>query len=305
MSQPPYGGQPPEEPEDDQPTRLGMPIPAPYAQPPQQPQPPQAPQTPYGQQPPQPYGQPPAPEQPVYGQVPPPEQPVYGQPPQTPYGQTPQTPYGQPPQTPYEQQPPQYGQTPPGQPGPYGQPQTPYGQPQYGQYPGGQPGPYGQPGKSRKTGIILGVVAAVVVIGGGIGIAVNVSGSNGDAGCTTANQAFKTLNPKMKADGTAISSAGTGGMAQLKIAIDQYDSDVQAFSQQLGGAVGQSSHSDVKNAMNKVISDLDTVVTVMKGIENGDTSAANGASSTMSGLTTDGNALGKACKQYGVTLGKF
>ncbi|KPM51317.1 hypothetical protein CcI49_15795 [Frankia sp. CcI49] len=89
---------------------------------------------PYGQQPPQGYGQPPQ----GYGQQPPQgygQQPGYGQPPTGGgYGQQPPQGYGQPPQG-YGQQPPQgYGQ----QPG-YGQPPTGGG---YGQQP---PQGYGQP----------------------------------------------------------------------------------------------------------------------------------------------------------------
>ena len=97
-----------------------------------------------------------------------------------PYGQ--QNPYGQQPQT----GPGQYGQpqTGPGQYGQYGQPQTgpqpqagQYGQPQtgpgqtaqFGQNPYGQPGqPGGGPPRKSKTGLIIGIViAAVLVLGGG------------------------------------------------------------------------------------------------------------------------------------------
>ena len=103
----------------------------------------------------QPYGQQP------YGQQPPAQ--PYGQPPtaQQPYGQQP---YAEPVQPPYGQQ--QYGgQQPAGQ--PYAGEQ--YGQPQYpGQQPYGGPGGPGGPGapkKSRRTlWIVLGVIAAVLVL---------------------------------------------------------------------------------------------------------------------------------------------
>lgn len=75
-------------------------------------------QPPYGQNPPQPYGQPQAPN--PYGPPPPP----YGRPGQPPYGQ-PQPPYGQPgPPNPYGQQP---GPNPYGQQPGQGQPGPPYG----------------------------------------------------------------------------------------------------------------------------------------------------------------------------------
>ncbi|MFG1806064.1 hypothetical protein [Streptomyces sp. NPDC049040] len=119
----------------------------------------QPPPNPYGQQPPNPYGQQP-PQQPGYGQP----QPGYGYPQQ-----------GQPAQPPYGQQPPQqpgYGQPQPG----YGYPQQGQpGQPGYGQVPQ-QPGyGYGQPqmppqggGSGKRTGIIIGVVVALVAVGAGV-----------------------------------------------------------------------------------------------------------------------------------------
>jgi len=147
----------------------------------------------YGQQP---YGQQGQPGQPSYGQPgyesgQQPAQPPYGQPTQQ-FGQPQygQPGYGQPPygQPGYEsgQQPAQppyggYGQQPPyGQQGysdPYGQPQATQQFPQYGaQQPyGQQQGPYGQPGwtppPAKKGGkgplfALLGVVVAVVLIGG-------------------------------------------------------------------------------------------------------------------------------------------
>jgi hypothetical protein len=134
----------------------------------------QPPPNPYGQQPPNPYGQQPPQQQPGYGQ----QQPGYGYPQQ---GQPAQPAYGQPPQQPeygYPQQAqpaqpgyPQQGQ--PAQPG-YGYPQQ--GQPAYGQVPPPQPGyGYGQPpgapqggGGGKRTGIIIGVVVALVAVGAGV-----------------------------------------------------------------------------------------------------------------------------------------
>ncbi len=103
------------------------------------------------------------------------------QPPQHGYGQQPQPGWGQPPQ-------PGYGQ----QPGPYGQPQqAPFGQqggyPQQGPYGpqqgfGGYGGPGGPPPRKSKTGLIIGIAAAVtvVLVGGGIATAVLLN-DGGDA----------------------------------------------------------------------------------------------------------------------------
>ena len=112
----------------------------------------------------QPYGQQP------YGQQPP-AQPYGQQPPAQPYGQQPtaQQPYGQQPYT--EPGQPPYGQQPYGGQQPAGQPYAgeQYGQPQYpGQQPyggSGGPGGPGAPKKSRRTlWIVLGVIAAVLVL---------------------------------------------------------------------------------------------------------------------------------------------
>ncbi|WP_377271448.1 hypothetical protein [Peterkaempfera sp. SMS 1(5)a] len=150
-----------------------------------------------GQQYPQTPGQPP--QQPYGGS------PGYPPPPQQPYG-APQPPYGapQPPAPPYGQPPQPYGtpQPPPpayGQPNPYGQPQPPQQQgyppqPGYPQQPQQQfggpgyppPASPGQPGRSgkRRTGLVIGIVVAVLAVGGG-GAALLFRGS-GDSGAAMA-----------------------------------------------------------------------------------------------------------------------
>ncbi|WUH93499.1 hypothetical protein OG900_27585 [Streptomyces sp. NBC_00433] len=134
----------------------------------------QPPPNPYGQQPPNPYGQQP-PQQPGYG-YPQQGQPGYGYPQQD---QPAPPAYGQPPQQPA------YGQPPQQQPG-YGYPQQGQpGQPPYGQVPQ-QPGyGYGQPaapqggGSGKRTGIIVGVVVALVAVGAGIFFVTKGSDSGG------------------------------------------------------------------------------------------------------------------------------
>lgn len=140
----------------------------------------------YNQPPPNPYGQQPQgggygqPQQPPqgggYGQPQPqqpPQQGGYGQP-QPGYGQQ-QPGYGYPQQAPPAQAP--YGQVPPQQPA-YGQ-QPPYGQPPQ------QPG-YGYPqqppqGGGKRTGLIIGVVVALVAVGAGVFFITKGSGGNGSA----------------------------------------------------------------------------------------------------------------------------
>ena len=145
--------------------------------------------TPYGDNDPQQWGQQPQGQNPPSGGFPnqsgyPPQQPPPGYEQQGP-GQQPQ--YGQDPygQDPYGQQQPPYGQPQYGQ-DPYGQQQPPYGQPQYGQPPYGYPPQQGQPmpgqymppghpqqpydpqqgsaPKKSRTGLWIGIIAAVVVL---------------------------------------------------------------------------------------------------------------------------------------------
>jgi hypothetical protein len=166
-------------------------------------QPPYDPNNPYGQQPqaPQnPFGAPSAP--PPYGQ---PQQPVYGQPG---YGQPgfDQSGYGQP----------VYGQPGYGQPGfdqsGYGQPG--YGQPGYGQPAYGQPG-YGQPDFAQYPGtppkksnarFVAFLVAGIVVVGGGIGAAIALTGNSG--GTPSAGP-----TPSTKVSASAKSGSGSGALA--------------------------------------------------------------------------------------------
>lgn len=140
----------------------------------------QPPPNPYGQQPQGGgYGQPQPPQQPQqggYGQPQPPQPPQqggYGQPqPQPGYGYPQQAP--PPAQGPYGQ--PGYGQQ-PGQPGQPGQP--PYGQ-QYPQQPGyGYPQQPPSSGGGKRTGIIVGVVVALVAVGAGAFFVAHKSNSGG------------------------------------------------------------------------------------------------------------------------------
>lgn len=145
----------------------------------------QPPPNPYGQQPPAGgYGQQPQ-QGGGYGQP----QPGYGQPPQGGgYGQ-PQPGYGYPQQQQQPQAP--YGQVPPQQPG-YGQ--QPYGQqPGYG-YPQ-QPGPP-QGGGNKRTGLIIGIVVALVAVGAGVFfVTKGDSGGSGNSAIKNDGKKYKLMTP--------------------------------------------------------------------------------------------------------------
>jgi hypothetical protein len=206
---------------------------------------------------------PPAP--PSYGQEPPAPPPSYGQPPAAPpppdatrvlptippsYGQQPpvygQPGYGQPGygQPGYEQ--PGYGQPGYGQPG-YGQPG--YGQPGYGQppVPPGPPG-YGSPygprppgsGRNNKLPLIIGIVAAVLVLGG-VGTFFFVSGhkskheaksSPSPSVSAPSTQSFPSSSPVPSDTSEASTgSSGSGGdivESEARLVVEQYLDDINA-----------------------------------------------------------------------------
>jgi hypothetical protein len=116
----------------------------------------------------------------------------------------PQNPYGQQPG-----QPGQYGQQPqPGQPGQYGQP------PQYGQQPyGGQPG-YpggGPPPKKSRTGLIIGIVLAAVLVLGGGSVAVWQLTKGDDSGKGASGDTSQSANPPSEGSDQTSGSDPSGG----------------------------------------------------------------------------------------------
>ncbi|MEU1331604.1 hypothetical protein [Streptomyces sp. NPDC005865] len=103
-----------------------------------------------------------------------------------PYGGGQPGPYGQ-------QQPQQPGPYGSGQPGPYGQPpQSPYGQQPYGQVPPPPPGP--PAGGRKKTGLVIGVVVAVLAVAG-IGFGAYAAFGGGGSASVEDDGAHKLVPP--------------------------------------------------------------------------------------------------------------
>jgi hypothetical protein len=140
-------------------------------------------------EPPQPYS-----PQPGAGAVPPPQPPSN---------------YPPPPQPGYYA--PQGGQAPPPPPPPGGWQQPPYGQqpPPYGQqYP---PPQYGAPTKSSKLPLIIGL-AALVLIGGGVGLYFLLSGNSSSTtttNTTTTNSTVTTSSSPSRSPGTVTTTTST------------------------------------------------------------------------------------------------
>lgn len=197
------------------------------------------------QQPPVPPGQP-QPPAPGYGypQQPPAPQPAAG--------------YG------YPQQPGPYGQ----QPGPYAQQLGPYGQ-QPGPY-GQQPGAWGAPpppsgGKGKIIGIVIGVVVAVAVIGGGI-VALTSGGVTGGGGD------YKLSMPTALLDGQYTKSGNDASLSNGKTGDDAGIDDATTVS----GTYKKGSTQLIVTGAYGDVSDPNTVLDKMLGAFNSKAGAAGG-----------------------------
>jgi len=247
-------------------------------------QPPYDPNNPYGQ-PQQPYQQGGQPQQPGVD----PTVPVWGAPPaDSGAGYTqpmpdPNSPYGQPQQNPFGAPAAPYGQPPVyGQPG-YGQ-QPMYGQPEFAQYPAAPP--------KKGNGMFIAIlVGALVVIGGGVGAAIVLTGNHKNtplAGPTTSSSVLTSSSPTTAASSASSSS---GSLAA--------PSSVQGLTE-LQNSVAQSAVTAMKSSLS-ADADLypdpllaayndaggDNVTTILVDQAMSDLTASNQAELTSSGSASD------------------
>jgi len=258
-------------------------------------QPPYDPNNPYGQ-PQQPYQQGGQPQQqqpgvdptvPVWGAQPPADSGAgYTQPmpdPNNPYGQPQQNPFGAP-AAPYGQQP-GYGQ--PG----YGQ-QPVYGQPEFAQYPAAPP--------KKGNGMFIAIlVGALVVIGGGVGAAIVLTGNHKNtpvAGPTTSNSVLTSSAPTTAASSSTSASTSSTSTSSGSLTAP---SSVQGLTV-LQNSVAQSAVSAMKSSLSSD-ADLypdpllaayndaggDNVTTILVDQAMSDLTASNQAELTSSGSASD------------------
>lgn len=210
--------------------------------------------------------QPPAPPGPPQQPPVPPQQPApgYGYP-QQPTTPQPAAGYGYPQQPgPYAQQPGPYGQ----QPGPYAQQPGPYGQPApYGQ----QPGAWGAPpppsgDKGKIIGIVVGVVVAVAVIGGGI-VALTSGGVTGGGGD------YKLSMPTALLDGQYTKSGNDASLSNGKTGDDAGIDDATTVS----GTYKKDSTQLIVTGAYGDVSDPNAVLDKMLGAFNTKAAASGGA----------------------------
>ena len=251
-------------------------------------------------------------------------------PPDPQYGATPQ--YGVP-QQPQQQQPqygsaPQYGAAPPQ----YGAPQDQYGaQPQFG---GPAPtGGYGYPTpqQPQKNGFavagfilsllpllglifsILGLVRAGKIGGKGKGLAiagivlslaigggytaalVAVSKSTAlDPGCTSAEASFNSMLNKLQTDEQKLNS-DTSNATAMQGDLSTFTADIQSIKGALDSALAKAEHQSVKDKIQAMDQDVNTVLTGMQAIQKGDTSNLSQFEAAAGRLGSDGDSLDSLC----------
>lgn len=262
------------------------------------------------------YGSPP--QQPQYGASP--QQPQYGAP-QQPYGDQAQTQYGAPPQQPYDQL-------------PYGAPPPQYGVPQYGG-PVPPAGGYGYPvppqyqkngfsvaglilsilpllgiifsilGLNRASKIggkgrgmaIAGLVLSIAFIGGYSAISIAVSKSTAlDPGCTSAESSFQAMLGTIQTDESKLSSdESSSDTTAMQSDLGKFTDDVKNIKTALDSALTQAQHQSVKDKIQTMGTDINTVLTGLQAIEGGDTSQINQFTDAAGRLGSDGDALDNLC----------
>lgn len=247
---------------------------------------------------------------------PPPVDPQYGAPaPQ--YGGPEQQPqYGMPPQQPYDQPsaqfgapPPQYGgQVPPT--GGYGYPMPPQNQKNGFAIAGfilslipilgiifsilglNRAGKIG--GKGRGLSI-AGIVLSIALIGGYTAIGVAVSNSTAlDPGCTSAESAFQSMLGSIQTDESKLSS-DTSDQSAMQSDLAKFTSDVQGIKSALDSSLAKAQHQSVKDKIQAMDTDINTVLTGLQAIQSGDTSNLSDFEAAAGRLGSDGDALDNIC----------
>lgn len=244
----------------------------------------------------QPYGVP-QPPQPAYG-----EQPQYGMPPQQPYGDQP----------PYGAVPPPYGGGPVPPPGGYGYPMPPQNQKNGFAVAGlvlsilpllgiifsilglNRAGKVG--GKGRVMAI-WGLVLSIVFIGGYAAIGVALKNSPAlDPGCTSAESSFRNMLPTIQTDESKLSADASGSdQTALQADLTKFTGDVQSIKSSLDSSLSQAQHQSVKDKIQAMDTDINTVLTGLQSIQNGDTSQLTQFTDAAGRLGSDGDALDNIC----------
>ena len=149
-------------------------------------------------------------------------------------------------------------------------------------------------GKGRGLSI-AGLVLSIAFIGGYAAIGVAVSKSTAlDPGCTSAESSFNSIKDKVQADTNKL-SGDSGDQTALQADLSAFTSDVQTMKTDLDNALAQAQHQSVKDKIQAMDTDVTTVLSGLKAIQNGDTSQLNAFEAAAGRLESDGNAIDNIC----------
>lgn len=252
---------------------------------------------------------------------PPPLDPQYGTPPPQ-YGGTGQQPQPQQPQYGAPQQP--YGDQPQ-----YGD--TQFGAPEYGAMP---PGGFGYPAPQQQkngfavAGFVLSITGILGIIFSALGLSrASKAGGKGrqlaiaglvlsilfsvgwgfvgykvsnstalDPGCTAAENSFRSMLSTIETDENKLTTDASGSdSSAMQADLGKFTTDVQNIKSALDSALTQAKHQSVKDKIQAMDDDINTVLTGLQSIQSGDTSQLSDFEAAAGRLGPDGTALDDIC----------
>jgi hypothetical protein len=152
-------------------------------------------------------------------------------------------------------------------------------------------------GGAGKTAATVGLVLSILFTGGaGFGIYKLANSTAADPACISSESAASSMESKLNADETALTTAeNSSDSTAVKTALDTMISDMQTIKGQLDSDVAEATHADVKAKLQAFDTDLGKLVTDLKAVENGDTSAATDLEAVANRLGPEGDAVDSLC----------
>jgi hypothetical protein len=153
----------------------------------------------------------------------------------------------------------------------------------------------GKIGGKGKGLAIAGLVLSIVIGGGYTAIAVSVSKSTAlDPGCTSAEASFRSMLSRLQADESKLNGDASDATA-LQADMTTFTADIQTVKTALDSSLAQAQHQSVKDKIQAMDTDLNTVLTGLQAIQNGDTSQLTAFEAAAGRLGPDGTALDNVC----------
>ncbi len=117
-----------------------------------------------------------------------------------------------------------------------------------------------------------------------------------DPGCTSAESSFQSVLSKIQTDETKLSTdEAASDPNALQTDLAAFTTDVQGIKTALDSALAQAQHQSVKDAIQAMDTDTNTVLTGLQAIEKGDTSQLSDFTDAAGRLGSDGDALDSLC----------